>query len=502
MLLLQMKKNKLIKNISITFIVQLVVAFIGVLIIKILSSQLSEENFGAYLIIKRIAGIGFPVMTLNLGMSLARYCSINKNKAEQYLLYSLFIIIIFLIVFVVISFRFEEYFAKILFGNSIYSLLIIPTILFLFTQSLFVISVGYFRGGHNFIRMNVITTIFWLLALIVIFIPKIKIGGEIQYLTHYLLIFSILTTIVITGYTLLNIRITGSLLKVIKLIFIQRNYLSDREFFKYGISRFPAGFLFPLVFFIPMFTASNLISLKVAAYVGVLVSVIRLVQMIGQPFNMILLPKFAEYKSCGNRKQIKENCKMVVEYCLIIPFFIGMITTLFAPEIVRLWFGEKYSIISNHLMYLSPSIGFLLVFVIIKGILDGIYSFPYSNYIGLFGCLSTFLVVVLSVFCNWELEGLAASLFVGNFVLGFTSLYILIKKQKLFHDLSRSISPFCCIIIETLLVLLLNSRIYYENLFVIIVLKMTILLLLLAVTVIVIKKVNSQLILFKKGSSC
>ncbi len=349
--------------------------------------------------------------------------------------------------------------------------------------------------------MNVITTIFWLLALIVIFILKIQIDNEIEYITNYLYIFSILTTIVIMGVILLNTRIKDNLFNVIKFMFVQRNYLSDREFFIYGISRFPAGFLFASIFFIPVFTASSLISLKVAAYVGILVSVIRLVQMIGQPFNVILLPKFAEYKSYGNHKQIKENCQIVIEYCLTIPFFIGMITTLFAPEIIRLWFGEKYSIISSHLTYLSPSIGFLLVFVIIKGILDGIYSFPYSNYIGLFGGISTLIVVLLSVFYNWELEGLVASLFVGNFMLGITSLYILISKQKLFHNLGRSIIPFCCIIFETLLVLLLNSRIYYGNLFFVIMLKLIILLLLLVVTIAVIKKVNSNLILFKKGSN-
>jgi O-antigen/teichoic acid export membrane protein len=197
------------------------------------------------------------------------------------------------------------------------------------------------------------------------------------------------------------------------------------------VYRLPSGIFAALIFFIPVVTASSSISLKTAAYIGILVSIYGFLQSLAYPFNLIFLPKFSEYQYRKDDLLTKTNTQTILDFLVTFPLIAGLLLFFMSEEIILLWFGPKYSIVHHYLKILSPSIGFFMAYVLIRGILDGLYDFPYSNIINLSGVLIIGVFSYLTVVNRWDLLGLSISFGAGTIFIGVLSIFILWYKQKL-----------------------------------------------------------------------
>lgn len=210
-----------------------------------------------------------------------------------------------------------------------------------------------------------------------------------------------------------------------------KRYTQVQEFFKYGISRLPSSFFLAGLFTLPILTASSSISLTTAAYIGIIVSIIRLIQIFMQPFNLIFLPKFAGYQADSNNDLIRKNSQLVLEYTFSIPFIFGLLMAFLSREIILLWFGQKYYIVIPYLTYLSPTIGLLFSFILLRGILDGLFAKPYANVITVIAFFVEFVLLVATLIFRWDLFGLTLSFGAGVCTLGLITIFMLVKKAAL-----------------------------------------------------------------------
>ncbi|MCK4447356.1 MAG: oligosaccharide flippase family protein [Candidatus Marinimicrobia bacterium] len=426
-----MKKKSFLNDLSFTFLAQFLVTIIGIILLKILSKILPEEGLGAYLVIRRVVGLTFPLVTLNLGMSLSRYISFDFKKANSYLLSTFFIITILFFFLLIISQFCDKVLSEIFFGNASFSSLLIPMIVFLYVSSFQSVCINYFRGKHNFLYMNIINIVYWILSLIVLAFPCLYRDNYIVIIRRFFLLYAILDFIYLWATILFDKNFRYSFLNNLRKNFRNSYYKTEKEFFKYGIVRLPNGFFLSAIFTIPVIVASSKISLNTAAYIGIIITIVRMVQLLGDPFNLLFLPKFSYFKAKNNKKLIHSSSQMVLEYIFTFPIIIGVIIYFLSPEIVTLWFGDKYSVVIKYLQLLSPFTGLLIGYILIRGILDGLYAFPYTNIITFCGFLGTGLVSILTIKFNWDLLGLTLSVGIGIVFLGISSIYFLVRRQGL-----------------------------------------------------------------------
>jgi O-antigen/teichoic acid export membrane protein len=201
------------------------------------------------------------------------------------------------------------------------------------------------------------------------------------------------------------------------------------SFLGYGLTRMPASFLLSLVLGFPLFWASHRMSLEVAGLIGIAVAVIRMMEIFAAPFNRIFLPKFSEFQGMNKTGDVKEKSMIVIHF--IITFFPVVVVLMYglSKYIVVFWFGEKFieAVPAVEISILLSA--FYLMHEMLRGILNGIFIFPYVNVICLIGAAAVSLPTLIVLHHN--LMELAVSFGIGLFALGVGSIYILVKKLKL-----------------------------------------------------------------------
>ena len=486
------KRNIFITNFSLTVLSQVLITILNIFILKILSNQIPEEGLGIYLVVRRLIALTFPVVTINLSMSLSRFISFDQNKAEKYFTYSFFLLSIFCLILVISLPLVKNFLSKILFGSSEFVVLVFPIIILLYSNSFQTLCVGMFRGKQNYLLMNIIDVLFWIGAVsllsILFFIPD----DFVRFLYNYLIFYAIIS-FVINWFILIKYSdIMNYLRSIVWKDLSAKKLLLEKRFFIYGASRIPSGFFLGTVFFAPIFVATNYFDLRLAAYIGVIISIIRMVQLSGFPFNIIFLPKFSFYQASKNNEIIRRSSQIILEFLFTLPFLLGLLCAFFSPELIFLWFGAKYNVVVPYLIFISPFIGFLIGYVFITGILDGFSNYPYVNFITAVAMLAVILTLILTVVFSWELWGLTIALGVGLITLGIGSIYILVKKQKLKIFNKKNIAAISWFLLVLAIFLFYNKSIIIDQIYISISLKLLISFIILLTSFIIYRKLNYQ----------
>lgn len=466
-----MEKKSFLNNLSFTFLTQFLVTIIGIILLKILSKILPEEGLGAYLVIRRIVGLTFPLVTLNLGVSLSRYISFDFKKANSYLLSTFFIITILFFFLLIISQFCDKVLSEILFGNASFSSLLVPMIVFLYVSSFQSVCISYFRGKHNFLYMNIVNIVYWILSLIVLSFSCLYQDNYIVIIRRFFLLYAILDFIYLWATILFDKNFRHSFLNNLRKNFRNSYYKTEKDFFKYGIVRLPNGFFLSAIFTIPVIVASSKISLNTAAYIGIIITIIRMVQLLGNPFNLLFLPKFSYQKFKNDDKFIRSSSQMVLNFIFTFPMLAGILIYFLSPEVIMLWFGERYIIVIKYLQMMSPFMFLIIGYVLIRGILDGLYNFPYTNITTFCGFLGTGLISILTIKFNWDLLGLTLSVGIGIVFLGISSIYFLVRKQRLSMFNKKNICSIVWGFLIFLLFILYNRFFIIQSIYISLVLK-------------------------------
>ena len=408
--------NKFFYHISVTFITQIIVTLINIYILNLLSLKLCEEEFGIYLLIKRVASFGFPLLTLNLGISLARYNSLKPRNSDLLYLLTLLISTIFFVFFSFIVLSNKSFFSDILFQKIDYGKYLIPCLIYLFATSLLNINTGYFRGRKKYYLMNCCLFLFWFLSLLFYFFRQSN-----DFLFTYMMYSSLAIIIILLILSLSSIRHIEKIVKT-----------DISEFTLFGLKRIPSVFFYSSIFSLPVLVASNEYSLKQAAYIGIIISITRLIEMIGQPFNTLFVPSFASLKLNKSETDIKYYSKLIFEILIGFPLISGAFLVLFSNEIIFIWFGDKYLPVTRFLSIVAPSIGFLLMYVVIRGILDGLYARPYNNLITVISGAIIIIFSLLVILFSLDIFVLIFGLFLSLLSLGLMSMVIFVIKTMIF----------------------------------------------------------------------
>lgn len=442
-----MKISKFIKDLFTTGFTQIAVLLMGIILLRIMATALSKDYFGIFMIIRRIIAIGGGLITLNLGVGLARYVSYKKEREKEFLNVSLLTTTFLSILTIIIFSLFRVYLSKIFFNASNFSVFVVLLSFYIFSYGIFTITYAFFRGRQNMDRANLLRFLYYLLPVILALILWIIFTNQYsKILFFYYFLFSL-------GGILLGIIYIQNNLNFAFFKKIKATLQQTKNLFFYSISRIPSVFFLSLTFGIPVFFASNKISLEAAAYMGIAVAVVRLMEIFATPFNLLFLPKFAEIKRDLNAQEIRHKVSIVVDFIIsTLPVF-AVLGYGLAKYIVIIFFGHKYITAVPGVSLIVLFSFFYIAYALLRGILDGLFSFPYVNFI----CLSGFLATAISSLLFHEnISFLALDFGLGLLFMGVMAFYVLIKKGIVSLRASNLLISFFLISSSFLISLLLD----------------------------------------------
>jgi len=426
-------KSSFLSALTQTYAVQVIALLAGIILLKILAGILSKEDMGAYLVIKRFAGIGYPLLTLNLGVSLARYIPLAPERSERFFTLGSGILTGSVLAAAGGAVMFRAELSVLLFGSEALGYLIIPALQFLYASGMQILSMGYLRGIQDFRRMNLVNGLFAVNALFALVI--FAFGGEQDlgnYFTLYTVINLSLNILVLRGPQREGRLAKGSRTGAAA----ETGGGQERAYILYGVSRIPSVFFIVGLFSLPVFYSSSQISLEAAATVGLVISIANIYQTLGLPFNLLILPGTSDLSAKNDREGIRRNAGNVLDFFFTLPLLSISLIILLAPEVVQLWFGEKYLDMVPYLNLFAPASAFIILYSLLRGMIDGIEDFPWINII----TSSAFAVLILSYLFLDRFEdilmGLVAGFSVSLFVLGGTTAAVL-KRQTGVQIFSR-----------------------------------------------------------------
>lgn len=418
-----MKLSKFLKDLFFTGFSQGIVLLLGVLFLKIIAHVLDKSYFGLFMLVRRWVATLLPLVTLSLGLSLTKFVSFDRKNENHYFKLTLGIVNVIFVVLIAAAFLLDETFSRLLFTTPDYTLLTKVFAVFLYAGALYLLIYSFLRGQQEMIKANLFNLAYFgfplLLAVILLVLHL-----ENQY--RILIIYHSLSAVPMIAVCILYLLRK----KVLSFVYpFKFTFKEMGSFLGYGLTRMPASFLLSVVLGFPLFWASHRMSLEVAGLIGIAVAVIRMMEIFATPFNRIFLPKFSEFQGMNKTEDIKEKSLTVIHF--IITFF-PVVTVLMyglSKYIVVFWFGEKFieAVPAVEISILLSA--FYLMYEMLRGILNGIFIFPYVNVICLIGAAAVSLPTV--IFLHHSLMELAVSFGIGLLALGVGSIYILMKKLKL-----------------------------------------------------------------------
>jgi O-antigen/teichoic acid export membrane protein len=444
-----MKLSKFIKDLFATGLTQILVLLLGLILLRIMATALSKEYFGIFMVIRRAVGIGVPLITLNFGVGLARYVSYEREKEREFLNASLWVIGIISLLVIITSIIFRDQLSLIFFTTSNYSLFVVLTAFILFSYGIYTISYAFFRGRQEMNSANKMQVLYYLFPVIVsLILWQLFTNQYSKILSSYLFFFSLWGIALGTIYMRdirqkVHLGLLPAIIKDIK---------SVKAFFFYSLSRIPSGFFLALVFGIPVFVASHKISLVAAGYVGIAVAIVRLMEIFATPFNLLFLPKFAEIKRNNVSGEISNKVLIVTSFIFTALPLVAVLSYGLAEYAVIIFFGTKYIPATQGVSLVILFSVFYVSYVLVRGILDGIFSFPYVNIICLTGLLTT---AISSFLFHGNVLMLALDFGLGFLVMGVGAVCILIKKANIPVQLNEMlVSLIVALLIFVLLIFL------------------------------------------------
>jgi len=406
---------------------QVGVILFGVVLLRIMASALDEKHFGLFMLIRRWIVVLLPMVTLNLSIGLARYVSFDKEKARYYLHISLVITTTLSVLIFIVLILFNKLFSTAFFNSNDYINLVFLLAFFLFANMIHLITYSYFRGKMDMNNANIMRLLF--MGFPVLLAGIFFIFGIDDYSTILLLYFSIYTCwgVIISLYYLKK-ECSFTLFKSIFEKGAAFIFKESRSVIMYSLVRIPSVILISLIFSFPVIYANYKISVTAAGYVGIVVSVLHLLTLFSMPFNLIFLPLFSSLIKNNQVENIKNFSLIILDFIFtFLPIIVIMLFGL-TRYVVLLWFGHKYLITVDSVAAAILASVFYLGYALIRGVLDGLFEFPFINIINLAGFLT---VVVLSLLMENGIFEISAALCCGLFILGISAIFVLVKKLRL-----------------------------------------------------------------------
>ena len=411
-----MKNNDIKRDVALLYFAHFLSILLGALTLKVILMGSTQADFSNFLIIKRFSVLFAPIITLNLGVALAHFISEKKNFALKFFLQSLIVISIIVFFVFVIFLVYKGAISSLLFGDINLRYYVLPSLFFTIAYCAHLLFSGYYRGLQNFYYLNFLQLLYWLISFLVSYLLYVFYAGEMYALTfifYFSVIYLVLSVLLFFRFNRRNNKNDNKLA-----------ITWDSQLFMYGGTRIFNGVFVATLFFIPLsLSVQGGLPVAIIANIGVLIVLVKTLQSSVAPLNVLFLPYFSNIKTDEDYKRINRSLEYVLDIIMTFPVFISTALYFYSYDIIYFWFGSDYVGINATFQFLIIPTAFYLIYIVISGVLNGIYKFPYVTLISF---LSLMVMVVLSIIniAHISYATIISSLSFSLYVLGGASLLL------------------------------------------------------------------------------
>lgn len=429
---MKIKLKPFFKDISLTFIAEAIVLIAFFFIYRLIAKNFGPEGVGEYSLVKRVLGFLQPLLLLGLWVGLPRYIAMAEDKEQRssYIKAGGLTVATATFVFLIFVNLFKDYFAKIFFGTTNYSNLVLPFSLFLAGLTLHTLIYSYFRGQLLTKAFNILQVINLALVPIgiLIFFKDISIEKLISLI-------GISTFVIAFVFALYFIK--EFFVPIKKWQFTN----SLKELLHYSFPRFIAGFVYAAFLSLGPIFATHFASIQEVGYLSVSQSLLGVTGVAVAPLGLILLPKVSNMIAQKRTEEIKESLNYLIGATVQLSIFIFFQLIIFTDVIIKYWLGPEFINAIPIMRIIFGSIIFYLFCGAVGSILEASKVKP-INLINSFISLGVFLItsgiLLFLVKLFPPIISLSITFTSGMICLGILS-YVSIRKiyfEKLNKDLN------------------------------------------------------------------
>lgn len=406
-----------------TVIAQTALVGLSLVLMRLLATLVTEEDFGVFMVIRRVVAVMVPVTSLNLGVGLARFLAYQVESRRAFISAALWVVVCLTCVVALLMLVGKSLLSSALFGSGGFEPFVVITAITLLGTNLLGLVSDVYRGRVEMKWANLAQVMSAVLPLVAI-VPAWLLSGGVstQFLESQLLLSAGGMLLVAWGLYRFGPAWTVPMGPAV--------LRSEKAWtlFAYSIVRVPSGFLLGLVFGLPVFAAASTGNLDLAARLGILATLIRLMETWVYPFNLIVLPRFASLQAEQSPEAVRAYAELVLDFVVRALPLIGTLTFGLAGALIHLAFGAKYIDVSGPAAWMLLASTAYVCFVLIRGILDGLYGFPFVNVVAVAGLVTSGACALL--FGHESLPQLVMALASSMAAMGATSIFLLVRTTR------------------------------------------------------------------------
>lgn len=372
----------IIKDISLTFVTEVLILLSFFLIYNLLAANFGPEGVGIYSLIRRVIGFLQPLLLLGLTVGIPRYIAMSKNGEETaaYMKSGSIAIVLFSIAIIVFFNLFDDFFSQALFGSISYAYLIVPLSICLLGLNVHSLVYSYLRGKLMVKVFNLLQIINVMLVPIVILVSLNGVAVE--------------KFIALAGAVNIFVALVFA-----SVFFSEKAQRMGKNVFEssfwrllgYSLPRIPADFSLALLFSLGPIIAIRFVPIEEVGYLSVSQSLLNAAGSIIAPLGLIILPKVSGLIKEKKKFEIKEGVNIFIGAIIQCSIFIYFQMIIFSDAIIGFWLGSGFLEAAPVMRIVFVSVIFFTMYVGMRSILDAVEHKP-LNTINLLLSLSIFLI--------------------------------------------------------------------------------------------------------------
>ena len=386
-----------------------------ILLTRLAADRLGPVGFGLYSVARRFVATAVPVLTLSMGVAIARYAALVREPlARRNVLRSgLVLALLPTLVVGALMLAARDLVGEAVFGGHVPPGLVESMLLFLPGMAAFGALFAWYRGTGQMGRANL-----WQITVIgvgpLVLAWRFAPGANVA---HFLLWLALpaLAAVIPLVVTALR-RPAGE---------VRPGPLPDgslRELAGYGVPRVPAGLALASLLGAGVFLAPHLTTLQDAGYLAMGQAVFALADTGLAGFGLLVLPRAAQFLAEGQSELLRRATTSITALSIHFGLFACLQLLVWADTIVLAWLGPAYApavpLIRVQLCVLAP----YLFYTLLRSVVDALDTRAINTYNLLVALAVTMITCAAGVLLGWGALGLAMGTAVGLLTLGLATV--------------------------------------------------------------------------------
>lgn len=370
---------------------QIVVIVGSIIVYKIAAHFLSREEFSKYLLSRRSIGILAPLLSLGIGVVLARRVAMEEllQRRTGMLVASIFAVFLAGLFSALLLWPASTFWANALFGDASMEDMILPCIIAGIGLGCTSICYNFLRGMMSFGYASILESISLGVLPVLAFLITTS-SARLVLMTLGVALSSV--SLLILFFTLSRLGLS----------------LSPRAIFREGVelvskgwSRIPSEMAWAALFGVPSMIVAHTSDIRNAGMIAFGCTVLTLSSTIYSPISVKFLPHVVRRVQHLEFHTLRKEIQYALSGCVLLSVVGTISSYCLMPTIIVLYLGSEYSDGSEYVQAMTLAMPACAVFVCLRSVIDAVYDRAWNSII----LLVSLAVSVTVAMCAFKYAG-------------------------------------------------------------------------------------------------